>query len=128
MSLYPDFANMSSVRDLSVTLDSALSSLSTSCTLVLQPRTAYNTLCYYNLRCLRPFHRSVFYSHSSSVFSTTVHAFFCNCLDYCNSFYSGLPKTCWDIFCHQSVFNSAARLITHLSRFSLVSTFMIDRA
>jgi len=111
-SLFPDFTFSSSVRDLGVTLDSALTFTGH---LSLLTRS-----CYYQLRRLRAIRRSV----SSKVFTTMVHAFVSSRIDYCNSVLIGLPKV--RLSSVQSVLNAAARLIARLPRYSHISTYMTN--
>ena len=109
-TLFPHFTFSSSVRDLGVTLDSALT--------FTEHLSLLTRSCYYHLRRLRAIRRSV----SSKVFTTMVHAFISSRIDYCNSLLIGLPKV--RLSSVQSVLNSAARLIARLPRYSHISTFM----
>src|SRR6218665_2049120 len=57
-------------------------------------------------------------------FTTIGHAFICYCIDYCNSLFTGLPKSCLSFL--QSLMSSAARLIARLPLYSHISTCMTD--
>jgi hypothetical protein len=109
---FPSFTFSSSVRDLGVTLDSALTFSEHIAKLTRSS--------YFQLRRLRAIRRSV----STSTFTTIVHAFVCSRIDYCNSVLVGLPK--FRLSPLQSVLNSAARLIARLPRFSHISVFMSE--
>src|ERR1043165_8810752 len=78
--MFPSFTYSSSVRDLGVTLDSSLT--------FIEHISSLTRSCYFQLRRLRAIRRYVLLS----VFATTVHAFICSRLDYCNSLLAGLPK------------------------------------
>ena len=76
---------------------------------------------FYHLQCLRAIWRFV----SMLILSYMVHApIDCSRVDYCNSFFIGLPKP--SLAPLQSVLNAAACLIAHIPiyRFSHISTFI----
>src|SRR6218665_60020 len=98
---FPHLAFHTTVRDLGVTLDSALTRSS-----------------YFQLRRLRTIRKAVYVP----VFTSTVHAFVCSRIDYCNSFLIGLPKTRLSPL--QTVLNAAARLIARLPRYSHISSYI----
>src|SRR6218665_3725454 len=99
-----DFAFLTSVRDLGVTLDNTLSFSAHISNL--------SRSSFYHLRRLRAVRRSV----SMPSFKSMVNAFVCSRIDYCNSLLIGLPKS--RLAPLQSVLNAAARLIARIPRFS----------
>src|SRR6218665_1028517 len=80
---FPHFTFHTTVRDLGVTLDSALTS-----SLHISNLTRSS---YFQLKRLRTIRKAV----SVPIFTSTVHAFVCSMtrMDYCNSLLIGLPKT-----------------------------------
>src|SRR6218665_2928613 len=81
---FPHFTFHTTVRDLGVTLDSALT--------FSQHISNLTRSCYFQLRRLRTIRKAV----SVPIFTSIVHAFFCSRnarIDYCNSLLIGLPKT-----------------------------------
>src|SRR6218665_1363817 len=98
---FPHLAFHTTVRDLGVTLDSALTRSS-----------------YFQLRRLRTIRKAVYVP----VFTSTVHAFVCSRIDYCNSLLIGLLKTRLSPL--QTVLNAAARLIARLLRYSHISSYI----
>ena len=76
---------------------------------------------YFHLWRLRAICRSVFLSTVTS----TVHAFVCSRIDYCNSLLIGLSKV--RVCPIQSVLNAAARLIAHLPKWSNILLFMVNQ-
>jgi hypothetical protein len=110
---FPNFTFSTCVRDLGVTLDSALT-FSAHVTNLTRSS-------YFHLRRLRVIRRSVPLSTMASI----VHAFVCSRIDYCNSLLIGLPKV--RLYPIQSVLNTAARLIAHLPKYSHISSFMVNQ-
>ena len=98
------------VRDLGVTLDSALT--------FSQHISNLTRSSYFQLRRLRTIRKAV----SVTIFTSIVHAFVCSRIDYCNSLLIGLPKTRLSPF--QTVLNAAARLIARLPCYSHISSYM----
>src|SRR6218665_699781 len=94
---FPHFIFRTTVRDLGVTLDSALT--------FSQHISNLTRSSYFLLRRLRTIRKAV----SVPIFTSIVHAFVCSRIDYCNSLLIGLPKTRLSPL--QTVLNSAARLI-----------------
>jgi len=111
---FPSFTYSSSVRDLGVglILDSSLIFSDHIVTLTRS--------CYFHLRRLRAIRRTI----TPTVFATSVHAFICSGINYCNSLLMGLPKS--RLSAIQSVLNAAARLIARLPRFTHISTYMTE--
>ena len=98
------------VRDLGVTLDSALT--------FSQHISNLTRASYFQLRRLRTIRKAV----SVPIFTSSVHAFVCSRIDYCNSLLFGLPKTRLSLL--QTVLNAAARLIARLPRYSHISYYI----
>src|SRR6218665_1756559 len=98
------------VRDLGVTLDSALTFSQHISNLIRSS--------YFQLRRLRTIRRAVYVP----IFTSIVHAFVCSRIDYCNSLLIGLPKSRLSPF--QTVLNAAARLIARLPRYSHISYYI----
>src|SRR6218665_3168238 len=96
---FPHFTFHTTLRDLGVTLDSALT--------FSQHISNLTRSSYFQLRRLRTIHKAV--SVPTCIFISTVHAFVCSRIDYCNSLLIGLPKTRLSPL--QTVLNAAARLI-----------------
>src|SRR6218665_1919884 len=107
------FSFHTTVRDLGVTLDSALT--------FSQHISNLTRSSYFQLRRLRTIRKAV----SVLIFTSIVHAFVCSRSDYCNSLLIGLPKS--RLAPLQSVLNAAARLIDRIPRFSHISTFMTEQ-
>src|SRR6218665_2643604 len=78
---FPHFTFHITVRDLGVTLDSALT--------FSQHISNLTRSSYFQLRRLRTIRKAV----SVPIFPSIVHAFVCSRIDYCNSLLIGLPKT-----------------------------------
>src|SRR6218665_2677789 len=78
---FPHFTFHTTVRDLGVTLDSALT--------FSQHISNLTRSSYFQLRRLRTIRKAV----SVPIFTSIVHAFVCSRIDYCNSLLIGLPKT-----------------------------------
>src|SRR6218665_2043304 len=97
---FPHFTFHTTVRDLGVTLDSALT--------FSQHISNLTRSSYFQLRHLRTIRKAV----SVPIFTSIVHAFVCSRIDYCNSLLIGLPKTRLSPL--QTVLNAAARLIARL--------------
>src|SRR6218665_2055212 len=105
-SSFPHFTFSSTVRDLGVTLDQEL---------ILAPHIhSLCRACYYQLRQLRTVSRSL----TSTAAANLVHSFVTSRLDYCSSFYIGLPAT--RLNC---VLRSAARVIGRVSKFDHISAY-----
>src|SRR6218665_979222 len=98
------FSFHTTVRDLGVTLDSALT--------FSQHISNLTRSSYFQLRRLRTIRKAV----SVLIFISIVHAFVCSRIDYCNSLLIGLPKTRLSPL--QTVLNAAARFIARLPRYS----------
>src|SRR6218665_456680 len=107
---FPHFTFHTTVRDLGVTLDSALT--------FSQHISNLTRSSYFQLRRLRTFRKAV----SVPIFTSIVHAFVCSRIDYCNSLLIGLPKTRLSPL--QTVLNAAARLIARLPRYSYISYYI----
>src|SRR6218665_2575700 len=101
---FPHFTFHTTVCDLGVTLDSALT--------FSQHISNLTRSSYFQLRRLRTIRKAV----SVPIFTSIVHAFVCSRIDYCNSLLIGLPKTRLSPL--QTVLNAAARLIARLPRYS----------
>src|SRR6218665_1702491 len=107
---FPHFTFHTTVRDLGVTLDSALT--------FSQNISNLTRSSYFQLRRLRTIRKAV----SVHIFTSIVHAFVCSRIDYCNSLPIGLPKTRLSPL--QTVLNAAARLIARLPRYSHISYYI----
>src|SRR6218665_107453 len=105
---FPHFTFQTTVRDLGVTLDSALTFSHHISNLTRSS--------YFQLSRLRTIRKAV----SVSIFTSIVHAFVCSRIDYCNSPLVGLPMTRLSPL--QTVLNAAARLIARLPRYSYISS------
>src|SRR6218665_3295101 len=103
---FPHFTFHTTVRDLGVTLYSALT--------FSQHISNLTRSSYFQLRRLRTIRKTV----SVPIFTSIVHAFVCSRIDYCNS----LPKTRLSPL--QTVLNAAARLISRLPRYSHTSYYI----
>ena len=101
---FPHFTFQTTVRDLGVTLDSALT--------FSQHISNLTRSSYFQLRRLRTIRKAV----SVPIFTSIVHAFVCSRIDYCNSLLIGLPKTRLSPL--QTVLKVAARLIARLPSYS----------
>ena len=97
---FPHFTFQTTVHDLGVTLDSALT--------FAQHISNLTRSSYLQLRRLRTILKAV----SVSIFTSIVHAFVCSRIDDCNSLLIGLPKTRLSPL--QTVLNTAAQLIARL--------------
>src|SRR6218665_1857841 len=109
---FPNYTVSSSVRDLGIILDQALT---------FAPH--LNRLsrdCFYQLRQLRTVARSL----SSGAAATLVHSFITIGLDYCLSLYSGLPSV--RLASLSRVLRSAARLIGQIPKFGHVSSYVLE--
>src|SRR6218665_164771 len=109
---FPNYTFSSSVRDLGIILDQALT---------FAPH--LNRLsrdCFYQLRQLRTVARSL----SSGAAATLVHSFITIRLDYCLSLYSGLPSV--RLASLSRVLRSAVRLIGQIPKFGHVSSYMLE--
>lgn len=109
---FPNYTFSSSVRDLGIILDQALT---------FAPH--LNRLsrdCFYQLRQLRTVARSL----SPGAAATLVHSFITIRLDYCLSLYSGLPSV--RLASLSRVLRSAARLIGQIPKFGHVSSYMLE--
>src|SRR6218665_262565 len=109
---FPLLTFSSAVRELGVTMGCQLT-FATHINLLSRD-------CFYQLRQLRTVTRSL----TPSATSTLVHAFVANRLDYCCSFYAGLPACRLGSF--DRVLSSAARLIGGIPKFGHVSQYMLD--
>src|SRR6218665_2299993 len=109
---FPHLAFHTTLRDLGVTLDSAL-------TFSQHISNLTRSSCF-QLRCLRTIRKAV----SVPIFTSIVHVFVCSRIDYCNSLLIGLPKT--RVSPLQTVLNAAARLIARLPRYSHISSHIKD--
>src|SRR6218665_2238412 len=107
---FPHFTFHTTVRDLGVTLDSALT--------FSQHISNLTRSSYFQLRRLRTIRKAV----SVPIFTSIVHAFIYPRIDYCNSLLIGLPKTRLSPL--QTVLNAAARLIARLPRYSHISYYI----
>src|SRR6218665_3972465 len=107
---FPHFTFHTTVRDLGVTLDSALT--------FSQHISNLTRSSHFQLRRLRTIRKAV----SVPIFTSIVHAFVCSRIDYCNSLLIGLPKTRLSPL--QTVLNAAARLIARLPRYSHISYYI----
>src|SRR6218665_2442910 len=94
---FPHFTFQTTVRDLGVTLDSALTFSQHISNLTRRLRTICKAV-------------------SVPIFTSIVHAFVCSRIDYCNYLLIGLPL--------QTVLNAAARLIARLPRYSHISYYI----
>src|SRR6218665_3455732 len=109
---FPNYTFSSSVRDLGIILDQALT---------FAPHlNRLNRDCFYQFRQLRTFARSL----SSGAAETLVHSFITIRLDYCLSLYSGLPSV--RLASLSRVLRSAARLIGQIPKFGHVSSYMVE--
>src|SRR6218665_2799985 len=109
---FPHYTFSSSVRDLCIILDQALT---------FAPH--LNRLsrdCFYQLRQLRTVARSL----SPGAAATLVHSFITIRLDYCLSLYSGLPYV--RLASLSRVLRSAAHLIGRIPKFDHVSSYMLE--
>src|SRR6218665_3516320 len=109
-TIFPHFTLHTTVRDLGVTLDSALT-FSLHISHLIRSS-------YFQLRRLRTIRKAV----SVTIFTSIVHAFVCSMIDYCNSLLIGLPMTRLSPL--QTVLNTAARLIARLPRYSHISYYI----
>src|SRR6218665_3253272 len=107
---FPHFTFHTTVRDLGVTLASAL--------IFSHHNLTHSS--YFQLRRLRTVHKAV----SVPIFTSIVHAFVCSRIDFCNSLLIGLPKTRLSPL--QTVLNAAARLIARLPRYSHIPSYIKD--
>ena len=109
---FPNYTFSSSVRDLGIILDQALT---------FAPH--LNRLsrdCFYHLRQLRTVARSL----SPGAAATLVHSFITIRLDYCLSLFSGLPSV--RLASLSRVLRSAARLIGQILKIGHVSSYMLE--
>src|SRR6218665_1166016 len=109
---FPNYTFSSSVRDLDIILDQALTSA--------PHLNRLSRDCFSQLRQLRTVARSL----SSGAGATLVHSFITIHLDYCLSLYSGLPSV--HLASLSRVLRSAARLIGQIPKFSHVSSYMLE--
>jgi len=107
---FPHFTFQTTVRDLGVTLDSALT--------FSQHISNLTRSSYFQLRRLRTIRKSV----SVSIFTSILHALVCSMIDYCNSLLISLAKTRLPPL--QTVLNAASRLIARLPRYSHNPSYM----
>ena len=109
---FPTFLFSTSVRDLGVILEQER--------YFAENKTARTRSCYYHLRQLRIVSRSL----SFSFFSTLVHAFIANRLDYCSPLYCGLPQVLLQPL--NGVLRAAARMIGGVPKFGHISDYTRD--
>src|SRR6218665_3499797 len=107
---FPHFTFHTTVSDLGVTLDSALT--------LSQHISNLTRSSYFQLRRLRTIRKAVYVP----IYTSIVQAFVCSRIDYCNSLLIGLPKTRLSPL--QTVLNAAARLIARLPRYSHISYYI----
>ena len=107
-----DIKPSTSVRDLGVLLDNALS---------LNNQISANVKsCFFQLRQLKHVRKSL----TRENVKTLLHAFVTSRIDYCNALLVGLPQ--YQLNRLQSVLNAAARLYSNTSKYSHVSSILRD--
>src|SRR6218665_2597646 len=110
---FPNYTFSSSVRDLGIILDEAL-------TFAPHLNSLNSRDCVYLLRQLRTVVRSLL----PGTAATLVHSFITIRLDYCLSLYSGLPSV--RLASLSRVLRSEARLIGQIPKFGHVSSYMLE--